>query len=107
MQRRKSQRHVNAARARWRAAETRAQQERDDGIPDREPIEDERESFPLPLKRVGYYDLRIEPRRGYVAWRAVDADTDTVLHTAALKELLHWIAARVPRYLALRNYGET
>jgi hypothetical protein len=26
------------------------------------------------------------------------------LHCAALKELLHWIADRVPRYLALRNF---
>lgn len=43
MQRRKSLRHVNAAKVRWRKAEQRAQAERDAGIPDvpldlREPI---------------------------------------------------------------------
>ena len=39
-----------------------------------------------------------------MSWRAIDADTGTVLHCAALKELLHWIADRVPRYFALRNF---
>lgn len=86
-----------------RARERRAQWERDDGIPDRQPVEDAREPFLLLLKAAGYHDLRIEPRRGYVAWRAVDIETDAALHCAALKELLHWIADRVPRYLALRN----
>ena len=50
------------------------------------------------------FDLMIVPRLGYVSWRAVDVDTGTVLHCAALKELLHWIADRVPRMLAARNY---
>jgi hypothetical protein len=48
--------------------------------------------------------LHIEPRIGYVAWRAVDAQTGDVVHCAALKELLRWIAGQVPRMLAVRNF---
>ncbi len=104
MQPRKSQRHVNAARARWRAAEARAQSERDAGIPDRPLIDDCRLPFDLPLRHAGWLDLRIEPRLGYVSWRAVDAETGEVLHCAAIKELLRWIARQVPRMLAARNF---
>lgn len=89
---------------RYKARAKRAQWERDDGIQDREPIEDTRQPFELPLKHAGYFDLLIQPRLGYVSWRAIDAETGTVLHCAALKELLHWFADRVPRYLALRNF---
>ena len=89
---------------RSRSRARRAQWEREDGIPDREPIEDARQPFDLPLKHAGYFDLLIQPRLGYVSWRAIDADTGTVLHCAALNELLHWIADRVPRYFALRNF---
>ena len=103
MQRHKSHRHVNAAKARWRAHELRADAERDAGIPDRAPA-DNRQPFALPLKACGYRDLRIEPRIGYVSWRAIDADTGEALHCAALKELLRWIAGEVPRMLAARNY---
>lgn len=103
MQKRKSQRHVNAANSRWRAAEARAEAERAEGIPDR-TAEDMRQPFDLPLRAAGWCDLRIEPRRGYVAWRAVDAQSGEVLHAAALKELLHWIADTMPRMMAARNY---
>ena len=103
MQRHKSTRHVNAAKARWRNADARAQAERDEGIPDAPPIEDAREAFVMSLRSAGFRDLRIEPRRGYVAWRAVDAATGEVLHCAALKELLRWVASQVPRMLAFRN----
>ena len=82
MQRRKSARHVNAANARWRAV--RAQDERDNGIPDEPIIEDRRQPFDLPLAGAGFVDLRIEPRLGYVSWRAVDAATGQVLHCAAM-----------------------
>ena len=57
----------------------------------------------MSLRSAGFRDLRIEPRRGYVAWRAVDAATGEVLHCAALKELLRWVASQVPRMLAFRN----
>ena len=89
-------------RARGRAR--RAQWERDDGIPDRPPMTDARQPFRLELKAAGFHDLRIEPRLGYVAWRAIDAESGDVLHCAALKELLHWIADQLPRMLAMRNY---
>ncbi len=102
MQRRKkSQRHVNAARARWRAAEARAEAEREAGIPDREPIIDNRDPFTLPFKARGWRDVVIEPRLGYLTkWRAVDFKTREVLHSAALKELLHWCADQLPRVRA-------
>ena len=89
---------------RSKARERRAQWERDDGIPDREPLTDTREAFTLDLAAAGFCDMRIEPRIGYVAWRAVDVATGEVLHCAALKELLHWIADRLPRKMAMRNY---
>ena len=105
MQRPKSPRHVKAARSRWRAAEARAQAERDDGIPDRLPVTDARQPIELDLTSWGGPRLRIEPRLGYVAGRAIDEDSGEVLHVAALKEMLRWIAARqVPRRLGARNF---
>lgn len=103
MQRRKSKRHQWAANARWRAREAQAEAERQAGIPDA-PIGDVRQPFDLPLRSIGYRDLRIEPRLGYVAWRAVDYATGEVVHCAALKELLRLIARDVPKMLAERNF---
>ncbi len=100
MQRHKSARHVRAANARWR----RADAERSEGIPDAPLYADTRHPFDLPLQHAGFLDLRIEPRLGYVSWRAVDAASGEVLHCAALKELLRWIAGQVPRMLAARNF---
>lgn len=86
---------------RYQARVRRARHERDDGTPDRAPIEDTRDPFPLPLKARGWRDVEIEPRLGYLTkWRAVDAETREVLHSAALKELLHWCADRIPRVRA-------
>lgn len=102
MQRRKSPRHVHAANSRWRAV--KAQHEREDGIPDEPIIEDCRQPFDLPLAAAGFVDLRIEPRLGYVSWRAVDAATGEVLHCAAMKSLLRWIARQCVRPLAARNF---
>ena len=92
------------AEQRARARERRAAWEREDGIPDREPMTDARQPFTLDLRAAGFHDLRIEPRLGYIAWRAVDVSSGETLHCAALKELLHWIADQLPRMLALRNY---
>ncbi len=102
MQKHKSPRHVRAANARWRI--DKAEAERDDGIHDRAAPEDLRQPFEMRLQSAGYRDLRIEPRRCFVAWRAVDAVTGEVVHTAALKELLRWIAGKVPRMIAARNF---
>lgn len=101
MQRHKSRRHVNAANTRWRAV--RAQDERDAGIPDEPIIEDCRQPFDMPLSALGWRDVTLEPRRGYIAWRCVDTASGEVLHCAASKELLRWIAAQLPRTLAARN----
>ena len=106
MQRRKSQRHVNAARARWRAAEMRADAEREAGIPDREPIIDARQPVDLDLRTWGGPHLRIEPRLGYVSGRAIDVQTGKPVDCAALKTLLHRIADRLPRMMAVRELPE-
>ena len=103
MQRRKSQRHVNAARSRWRRAEQRADDERAAGIPDRGPT-DLRQPVTLALSALGWRDVRLEPRLGYVAWRCVAVDTGEVLHCAAAKEMMRWIAGQLPRMLGARNY---
>lgn len=83
----------------------RAQAERDAGVPDVPMPSDARQPFDLPLAHLGYRNLRIEPRSGYVSWRAVDADTGERLHAAALKEMLRWVASQVPRMLAARNFS--
>jgi hypothetical protein len=100
MHRRKSIRHVKAAKARWRAAEARAQAERDDGIPDRPAFVDIRQPIDLDLTSWGGPRLHIEPRRGYIAARAVAADG--AVQVAALKTLLHRIADSLPRTLSHR-----
>ena len=99
MHRRKSHRHQRAANARWR----RADAERAAGIPDRAALAEHRQPFYLPFAHLGWRDVRIEPRMGYVAWRCVDADTDDVLACKALGELLRWVAAQVPRQAGIRN----
>ena len=45
-------------------------------------------------------NVGIEPRLGYVSWRAIDIESGEVLHCAALKELLHWIADELPRMVS-------
>lgn len=100
MQNRKSKRHQIAANARWLAAEQRAQAERDSGIPDREPVVDGRQPLSIDLRCVGGPHLTLEPRRGYMAWRQVDASTGAVLRCAALKTLIREIADSLPRQRA-------
>jgi hypothetical protein len=102
MQRRKSPRHQRAARARWRAAEQRADSERDEGLPDREPLTDARQPIELDLRSYGGRRLRIEPRLGYIACRVID-DTGAVVACAALKTALHMIADGLPRTLGERR----
>ncbi len=101
MQRRKSARHVKAANTRWRAE--KAQAERDAGIPDREPLQDCRDTFILDLTRWGGKRLRIEPRVGYIACRVYDDETGELKDCAALKTALHNIANGLPRTLSVRR----
>lgn len=98
MRKPKSARHQRAANARWRAAEQHARECPAVILPD-----DLRQPCLLPLSALGWRDVRLEPRLGYVAWRCVDAETREVLHCAASKELLRWIAGQIPRALGARN----
>jgi hypothetical protein len=67
-------------------------------------MDDARQPFGMPLSAFGWRDVVIEPRFGYVGWRVIDAGTGEVLHCAASKELLRWIAGQIPRMLAARNF---
>ena len=98
MQRRKSTRHQKAANARWSRAP-------DPSIEERPAIEDRRTPISLDLRPAGGPNLTLEPRLGYVAWRARDAESGEVVDCAALKELLHRVADGLPRILAMRNCG--
>ena len=92
----KSARHVNAARCRWRAAEARAQAELEAGITDRETHQDCRQRITIDLRSYGGERLHIEPRMGYIACRMLD-DAGTLRDCAALKTLLHRLADALPR----------
>lgn len=73
------------------------------GIPVRTDA-DCRVPIALDLRFVGGPELILEPRRGYVSWRARDVATGQVVACAALKQLLHGIADDLPRMLAARNW---
>lgn len=62
-----------------------------------------RQPFEVDLRSAGGFHLHVEPRLGYVAWRAIDLQTGHVRYCAALKEMLHHIADDLPRMLAARN----
>ena len=99
----KSRRHVTAARARWRAAEIRAEQKRIDCVPAREPAHDNREPIRLDLRSAGGKGWIIEPRAGYIGWRLRDEDSGEVSVCAALKTLMHRLADELPRTLGRRS----
>lgn len=91
-----------SAQCRWRAAEARAESEREAGIPDR-GHDDARQPCTIDLRGAGGPLLTLEPRVGYVAWRQIN-DAGEVEACAALKTLLHTLADKLPRMLAARNY---
>lgn len=97
----KSHRHQMAAMSRWH----RAERDRAEGIHDRAPYTDCRLPIVLDLTSYGGQRLRIEPRLGYVAARAIDDATGRIVDCAALKELLHGIADRLPRMMSPRRLG--
>lgn len=92
-----------AASARDARADAKRAAAEDAGIPVRTDA-DCRVPISLDLRCVGGRDLVLEPRRGYVAWRARDAATGEVVGCAALKQLLHRLADDLPRMLAARNW---
>lgn len=85
--------------------DARAERKRADaeaaGIPPRDDA-DFRTSCIVDLRGAGGPLLTLEPRRGYVAWRARD-ETGAVVDCAALKQLLRGIADRLPRMMSMRD----
>ena len=67
-------------------------------------MSDIRLPFDLDLTQAGGKNLHIEPRFGYLAWRAIDVETGEIAYCASLKEILHKIADDLPRMLAMRNF---
>ena len=61
--------------------------------------EDCRVPIELDLSCVGGERMTLRPVRGKHAWQAWSAD-GRLLHRAALKEMLHWAADKLPRMLA-------
>lgn len=102
MQKRKACSAISAE-SRWRCAEWRADAERDAGIPDRIELEDARQPITIDLSSYGGPCLRIEPRRGYIAVRAIDEAGS--VRACALKTLLHDLADSLPRTLGARSAG--
>lgn len=90
---------IRTAAQRHRSQESRAEAEREAGIPDRTDA-DFRTACLLDLRGCGGPLLTLEPRRGYHEWRMVE--DGKVTDCAALKTLLHRIADRMPRTLGLR-----
>jgi len=73
------------------ARDARAEAKRAAGDPMRTD-DDFRSAIVLDLRGGHGPNLVLEPRRGYIAWRARDADTGKVVAVASLKQLLHQIA---------------
>lgn len=99
----RKQRRVITAQQRYRGAEWRADAEREAGIPDRIQPDDTRQPITIDLSSYGGPCLRIEPRRGYIAVRAIDESG--AVQACALKTLLHQLADSLPRTLGARSAG--
>ena len=102
LQKRKARKTISAE-SRWRCAEWRADAERESGIPDRIEREDTRQPITIDLSSYGGPCLRVEPRRGYIAVRAIDAGGS--VRACAIKTLLHDLADSLPRTLGARASG--
>lgn len=76
---------------------------RQNGRPARPKPIDRRAEFQIDMRSAGYKLLDVKPRRG-ISWACVDAATGEVLHCAAMKSLLRWIARQCVRPLAARNF---
>lgn len=86
---------------RW--AQDRADYERSIGIPDREPIVDDRDVVPMDLSLHGGKRWQIEPRLGYTSCRVRDLDTEAVEFTGTMKQCLRWLSRQVVHRLGARN----
>jgi hypothetical protein len=92
----------HSAHCRWRAAAGRADEEREAGISDREPMADARQPFSVDLRGAGGGLVTFEPRRGYISWRRLD-ESGKVTDCAALKTLLHRLADSLPPTMGARR----
>ena len=86
---------------RW--AESRADDERAAGIPDREPIIDTRDVVLMDLSKHGGKRWQIEPRLGYTSCRLRDMDTDAVECVGTMKQCLRWMSRQVAHRLGARG----
>lgn len=69
------------------------------GMPVREDA-DQRTDGVIDLRGLGGPCLVIKPVHGKIAVRALDPKTMAQVQRCSLKQLLHWIADRIPRTLA-------
>jgi hypothetical protein len=85
-----------------RSATDRANHERSLGIPDREPIYDEREVIPLDLRTHGGKHWQIEPRLGYTSCRLRNMDTGAVEFGGTMKQCLREVSRVLAHRLGAR-----
>ena len=86
-----------------RRAIERANAERAAGIPDREPLHDDRDAIPFDLRKHGGKNWQIEPRPGYASCRLRDVDTEQVVYAGTLKQCLREVSRLLPHRLGNRN----
>lgn len=86
-----------------RSALDRADYERSIGVPDREPICDDRDVIPLDLRKHGGKNWQIEPRLGYTSCRLRCLETGEVAMAGTLKQVFRFLARQQPHRLGARN----
>lgn len=86
-----------------RSAMDRADYERSMGVPDRQPISDDREVISLDLRSHGGKNWQIEPRLGYTSCRVRDMESGAVEFCGTMKQCLRWMSREVAHMLGARN----
>jgi hypothetical protein len=86
-----------------RSAMDAADHERAIGIPDREPISDDREVIPMDLRTHGGKNWQIEPRLGYTSCRLRDMETGAVDYCGTMKQCLREVSRVLAHRLGGRN----
>lgn len=86
-----------------RSALDRADYERSIGVPDREPICDDRDVIPLDLRKHGGKNWQIEPRLGYTSCRLRDMDSGAVEFCGTMKQCLREVSRVLVHRLGARN----
>jgi hypothetical protein len=86
-----------------RSAMDAADHERSIGIPDREPVSDDREVIPMDLRTHGGKNWQIEPRLGYTSCRLRDMGTGAVDYCGTMKQCLREVSRVLAHRLGGRN----